>query len=478
MAGLVVGLASVGAWLYFCSAYAGASYHRMSRLRRAALIGYLAVVTLKLTNPLHGLYFTTTTATTPLPRLVVQLGTLHWFVTAVSYALSAVGFYLLFDLFRESAYVTRQLGTVVGLAAIPIALDIAGYLGAGPLVELNYEPVGVGLFALSVLYLADGSFLAVRRFGREQLPDELDDAVVVLDDEEIVRDVNDAATRLFPELTGGAGRPLADVAPSVAAALPVEESMVLERGEAPPRYYLLSTPTLTAGETTIGRALVFTDVTELERTRRKADRQRAQLDDFAEALTHELRNTVGIVQGHLDLAGAHLDSDDNAVASKSVNTAAETADRMASIVSDLATLARFGGSVETTTEVDVAAVATDVWDQLQTDGAQLVCRAPGTVEADEPRLERLLENLFWFAAANGATEVQVSRNGDELIVADDGTALSEGETAGAFSYGEPLPDADSGMLLPVVETLAAAHGWGVSIDPDYREGVHVCIDLG
>ncbi|MFB6218158.1 MAG: histidine kinase, partial [Halobacteriaceae archaeon] len=39
--GLTAGLATVGAWLYFCSAYAGESYHRQPLFRRLALGLYL-----------------------------------------------------------------------------------------------------------------------------------------------------------------------------------------------------------------------------------------------------------------------------------------------------------------------------------------------------------------------------------------------------------------------------------------------------
>jgi signal transduction histidine kinase len=62
-----------------------------------------------------------------------------------------------------------------------------------------------------------------------------------------------------------------------------------------------------------------------------------------------------------------------------------------------------------------------------------------------------------------------------LVVTDDGEPLSAGEVEGAFTYGEAVPDSESGMLLPVVRTLAEAHGWESSIDTDYREGVRVVL---
>lgn len=42
-------------------------------------------------------------------------------------------------------------------------------------------------------------------------------------------------------------------------------------------------------------------------------------------------------------------------------------------------------------------------------------------------------------------------------------------------YGQAVPDAESGMLLPVVRTLVEAHGWTVTIDTTCQEGVRVRI---
>lgn len=65
--GLVVGLAAVGAWLYFCSAYTGRTYHQNPAYRRLSVAVYIVLVAVKVTNPLHHEYFTTTVVATPFP---------------------------------------------------------------------------------------------------------------------------------------------------------------------------------------------------------------------------------------------------------------------------------------------------------------------------------------------------------------------------------------------------------------------------
>jgi signal transduction histidine kinase len=474
--GLTVGLASVGAWLYFCSAYAGETYHRESFYRRLAVGVFVAVVSVKITSPIHGLYFSATAATAPFPHLSIRLGVVHWVVTGVAYALSAVGFYILFDVFRESNYATTRLGVLVGLAGVPVVLDVLAYTNPDTVVTLNYEPIGVGLFALGVLYVAEGSFLAVRKFGREQLLDELDEGVVLVDDDGVVRDTNAAARRIFPGLEGGIGERLTAVAPEIDDHGSVDDASVIEiDDDGGTRYYHLSAQRLGVGKTSLGRAFVCADITDVERQRRELALQRAQFDDFAAALRHELRNTINVVQGSVNLVGAELDPETDATVREGIDTAVEVSERMNRIVSDLAVMAQFGQSVEETTSVDVASAARRAFASVAGPDHRLDVGDVGELVANEPRLERLLTNLFRFAVDNGATRIELDRRDGELVITDDGAPLDAERIEEAFAYGEAVPNAESGMVLPVVRTLAEAHGWDVTIDAAYREGVRVRI---
>ena len=474
--GLVTGLTTVGAWLYFCSAYAGQSYHRTPRYRWLALGVYAAIVGVKLTNPLHGLYFATSLAQVPFPHLVIDLGLLHWVVTGLAYVLSAIGFSLLFDLFRDSSYATTRLGAIVGVAGLPVAFNLFSHVGPEILLPINYESIGVALFALGVLYIADGSFLAVRRFGREQLFDELDEAIVILDTDRIVRDANDAACRLFPALADGRGEHVSRVVPEIESYLPVENAHFVDPGSTDEEeYYLLSKSGLTAGQTTIGHALTFTDVTEVERQRRTVERQHAQFDDFADAITHELRNTINIVHGNLQAVEADLNGTTDQGVNERIDTAVTTTDRMARVVEDLSTMAQYARTVEQTEPVDVGTLAEQVWDE-RGDGHRLTIDRSGTIDADPTRLELLFERLFEFSTANGASEIGIDVADGTIVVTDDGTPLADDQVARALAYGEAVPDADSGMSLPTVRTVAESHGWRVTVDTAYTDGVRLRIE--
>lgn len=98
-AGLVVGIAAVGPWLYFCSAYTGRSLHRSRLIRRVAVGVFLVLVAVKLTNPWHGLYFQASPVATPFPHLAVENQLLHWLAMGLAYSLAAVGYFMLFERF-------------------------------------------------------------------------------------------------------------------------------------------------------------------------------------------------------------------------------------------------------------------------------------------------------------------------------------------------------------------------------------------
>ncbi|GGI94845.1 histidine kinase [Halobellus salinus] len=473
--GLTAGLTSIGAWLYFCSAYAGKTYHRMSLFRQLAVFVFALILTIKFTSPIHGLYFSTTQSTTPFPHLVIRLGVIHWIVTGLAYALSAVGFYMLFETFQGSNYATGRLSLLVGLAGLPVVFDVIAYSGFGPVITLNYEPIGVALFAVGMLYVADGSFVAVRRFGREQLLAELDEAIVIVDTDWRIKDTNESARELFPDLTDSLNEALADVVPEFDDLLPVADSRVAEFAESMPgRKYLLSAQPLTAGQTTVGQALVLTDVTALERERERVRRQESQLDNFEEAITHELRNIINVVQGNIELAAAEFDAGDTEVEER-IRTASAAIDRMGLIVSDLVTLARLGRRAEEIDAVDVDAVANRAFAATATDDHDLTTVDTGEVDADRRRVEQLFESLFEFCVRNDATAVEVAQTPEALVIEDDGRPLSGTDIERAFAYGQAVPDAESGLLLPVVQTLAEAHGWTVDIDAAYDDGVRFVI---
>ena len=473
--GLVVGLATVGAWLYFCSAYAGRSYHRKPLYRRLAVVVYVPIVAFKLTNPWHGLYFDTATVMIPFRHTAIQEQSVFWVVAGLAYVLSAFGFYMLLDVFEETRATSRSAGAIVALAALPVVFNVVGYLLPRPVLSLNYESVGVGLFAIGALFVVREPFFAVSRYGRAQLIDSVDDAVFILDANGRVRDYNSVALDLFPELADEDRPQVAEVSRDISTRVLSDGGAVELERDGETRYFTIRTAPITVGATEVGEGIVCTDVTEIEQQRRRLERKDEQLEGFAAAITHELRNSVGTVSGHAELLARTASESESPEVRARAETIVDEAADMERIVEELQTLARYSQTISETTVTDIGKAARSAKRQADADALGLGVERSVELRANQERLHELLRNMFVFAVQNGASNVTVRGRHDGFTVEGDGLPLAEFDEADVFAYGNAVPDSDTAMTLPNVKTLATSHGWEVTIDSEYTEGGRIRI---
>lgn len=220
--GIVIGIAAVGPWLYFCSAFTGRSLHRAPLVRRLAVAVFAVIVLFKLTNPIHGLYFQAEFVTSPFPHVAVRQGLFHWVAMGLAYALAVVGYFMLLERFWQVGKSAAPMAVLVGLTGLPVVLDIVA-LTSPTLLELTYEPLGVAVFAVGVLFVYLDEFETIRLTG------ERGDPVVVLDAEDRVREFNRAAKSLLPGLERGV--PIDAVWPGDAS-VPAGGEAIIERESA------------------------------------------------------------------------------------------------------------------------------------------------------------------------------------------------------------------------------------------------------
>jgi len=345
--------------------------------------------------------------------------------------------------------------------------DIVGY-ATPALIDINYEPLGVAAFALGILFVYQERFLAVQATG------SVDDPIVFLDDEGQIRDANDTARETFPELRGARGEPVNDVLPwNVYENERLDEPVLEYERDGETRYFLLSESAFALGGTNVGRVLAFADVTGPERRRRELERHNEQLDDFAAAIRHELLNTLQIVRGRVNIAGDAIESGNATRARESFEAAADTTDRMARVIDNLSMLARYGRTLETTSEVDVRETVAEAERHHDGDDVRVSVGAGGTVSADPGRLQELFESAFEFASANDASTVTVTVRDGGFDVTDDGNPPGDADPEAFFEYGGAVPDASAGVTLPNIRTLARVHGWTTTVDTAYRDGLRI-----
>jgi signal transduction histidine kinase len=371
---------------------------------------------------------------------------------------------------------TRSLTALVLVTGLPAFLDILSYTG-NILVTLNYEPVGVAIFAVGVLYVVDDRFVALPAFWREEILESLTDPVIAFDHTGRVRDYNSAALEDFPELDETLEKQLATEYPELAAELATGSGLLEFAVDDTIRYYVVEKRSLSIEDRSFGEVVVLSDVTVLEEQRRELERQNDQFDEFAEAITHELRNTLAIAQGYLREIGDEMITETDSKSADFYERVDSALTRMDTVTTDLSKLARYGQTLEDLDECDFREIVAQGWEGAETDGLTLSIESEGTFNADRVRLIDLFKNAFDFAKATDSSRVSVGLDATEIWIETDGEVFSPERIDAAFQYGEAVPSAETGMLLPNIRTIGRVHGWQVTVDPTYQRGLRLQVAM-
>jgi PAS domain S-box-containing protein len=300
------------AWLVLVLAYTGHRHRVTRRLLAALLVEPLVFLALVWTTTEHTLVWETMDLA-PIGEFdgfTGEFGVAFWGHQAYSYLLLTAGVVLLVRMLLRTNNLFRWQSTAWLFAiSVPItgnALYIFGQLPAG------LDPTGIS-YVLGGLLLGLALFEsqlrsvapATREIGREAVLSELEDAIVILDDDDRIVDANPAGERLL-----GAeeylGRELGAVRPALADGIDdagARTRLELEQtGRV--RYYDVRISSLYGGYGVVsGNVLSLRDVTEQEE-------REQQLDVLNRLLRHNIRNELNLVRGQIELAEPHLDNGD------------------------------------------------------------------------------------------------------------------------------------------------------------------------
>lgn len=212
------------------------------------------------------------------------------------------------------------------------------------------------------------------------------------------------------------------------------------------------------------------DITELTERERELQRQTERFQEFASVVTHELRSTLSVLQGNLELAGTFEDRED-----QHVQTAERTLGQMDRLIDDFRGLASAWTAVEETTTVDLDAASERAWTTVTngaepTNGTLVSANAP-QIAADATRLQTLLESLFRNALDHGGDDVavEVGAVDEGFFVADDGPGIPADDHSVVFRSGYTTSDG-TGFGLAIAEAVAEAHGWEITATESDRGG--------
>jgi PAS domain S-box-containing protein len=215
------------------------------------------------------------------------------------------------------------------------------------------------------------------------------------------------------------------------------------------------------GECFEGSVGILRDITERKERERELKRRNRRLDEFASVVSHDLQNPLSVAVGGIDLVKEECDSEH-------LERTERALDRMEDLIEDLLALARGDEAVADPRPLDLAGIAENCWENVETMDATLVTEADRTVYADESRLMQLFENLSRNAIEHGGSDVTVTVG--DLDIEDNGQGIPEDEHDDVFTPGYSNSDDGTGFGLSIVEQIVAAHDWEIRLTESIAGG--------
>jgi signal transduction histidine kinase len=305
---------------------------------------------------------------------------------------------------------------------------------------------------------------ATRRTGLRTAFEDLHVGVIVVENGTVVLCNEAAGEYLDMNREEVLGRPVEEALGGFRDAVTGETPLTVERDGVA---YEVTRSTVGVG----GYTYLIQDVT-MRQERLELQRKNERLDQFASVVSHDLRNPLTVILGHL----RHMEVDEDN--QPHIDAIEESATRMENMIQDLLVLSRAGTTIEDLEHVSLADVAVESWETAQTDDAELelTVNESTTVRADRDRLRHIFENLFRNAVDHnnlpltirvGLLEANAETPGDSqqagFFIEDDGDGIPPDERDTVFDYGYTTSDEGTGFGLSIVTDVIAAHDWDIRI---------------
>lgn len=200
------------------------------------------------------------------------------------------------------------------------------------------------------------------------------------------------------------------------------------------------------------------DVSEEKAYREQLEARNESLRKFSNIVSHDLRNPLNVAQGRLQLAQEACETEHHDAIGQSL-------DRMEQLIDDLLVLSHEGAELGEQEVVDLGDLASDCWDIVESDTAQLCVNIDRSVYADRSRLQQVLENLFRNAIEHGGSNVTVTfgelPSGDGFYIEDSGDGIPPEAEDQLFDTGFSTNPDGTGFGLNIAREVVEAHGWDI-----------------
>ncbi|WP_336135152.1 two-component system sensor histidine kinase NtrB [Natronomonas amylolytica] len=201
---------------------------------------------------------------------------------------------------------------------------------------------------------------------------------------------------------------------------------------------------------------IIRDISERKRHEDVLRERNERLDEFAEVLSHDIRNPLSVARGYTELAREAHDVPE-------LDEVADALDRMEELIEDVLARSRDSGFVGETEPISLEEALRTAWQEVLTPDAELEIEAElGVVEADRSGLRELFANVLRNAVDHAGADVtvRVDRTDDGFYIEDDGPGLAD-DLEDPFERGASTRPEGTGYGLAIVQRIANAHGWTV-----------------
>ncbi len=245
------------------------------------------------------------------------------------------------------------------------------------------------------------------------------------------------------------------------------------------------------------KVAVFVDL--YDKTRRVEDQAarlgqaNTELEQFAEVVSHDLRNPLVSVVGYLQMLSDGSVGDLSGDSKEFVERALRAAESMGSLIDDLLDYARAGKAVGVMQTTDAGQVVERALSNLHADieAAGAAVKAPDlpAVRADSAQLTRLFQNLIEnsvkYRAPDRPLVVDISaereddhwlffvRDNGDGVATDEARALFDMFYRGSTAVGRP----GTGIGLAICKKIVEGHGGRIWAEPGIDGGAVVCFTL-
>lgn len=308
-------------WLLQVIQFTGTAARYRKRLAAALFVVPVMIFFLHLTNDWHHLvyerYVLNVNESVPLYTTAKGLGyTVH---AVYNYAVLIAGIALFVPMYLRALPIVRKQIAVLLLGAIaPTLFNLCFWLG----IQVDLTPLGFAVSGVAYVWgILRFNLLQLTPIALTKVFETIRDGVILLDNENRIVSYNAAAAQVLPELDLRPRYPanmdevLSD-SPELLGRLhagsAIDERFPFHRSDADrSKYYNCSlSPIHDSSGATIGRILMFNDITELKENEARLHELNAFKDKLFTIVAHDIRDPIALLVSLTELVGDELTDSD------------------------------------------------------------------------------------------------------------------------------------------------------------------------